>query len=379
MSFYQKNRHLIRQTLSFTLVLILTFLMAESLARVVASLGKPVQGLHINYDHKFQIAQRKTENNKENILLLGNSLMNFSIYSELLEQRLLENGLTTNVINLGTPGSSPYTSWSLLKTAVAKNQKPKLVIFNITPDTFNQYSGQNKYTTVANSFNRSYIGACQFVKANSMTAKLDCFAQKNSFLYRHQGYFKELLLSLPAMIFQANKKIAGNPWGEDPHVYFETSPGGWSPAYPVYSNAAFQKSFALNETNLEKADKVDSAKFIWDQTIIQPLTAYCKENRIPLILLWLPVHASMDDYNHFYHFPAHTELSQKINTFAQENQLYFIDLYASDLSSSHYYDRGHQNVLGAITATENLAHHLLNKPNLKPLLIPFNKKTLSEG
>lgn len=356
---------LLRRMGAFFLIFIIVFLMCEAWVRQLVSLGHMPQTSYIVLDTKLRIARQPYAADKNGILLLGDSLMNMAVYPELLSHRLNAAGFPSDIRNLANPGNNIRMNLFLLKQALKAGARPKLVILNLNPALFTQRSWESEEL-----FKHSYIGQCDYGNPTGFTARVDCGLQKNFFLFRYRGYLKNMATGFFTTITKADKNAMKNLWGDKPHVYSDVSPAGWGPGYRIQSEkdlTSHERRRTADKTRKEttpgdvaarqddSADGNDAVR--WDDSAFRELRTYCRERKIPLLLIWFPA----------FRNPSLTEgkgdeTADRFAGLADRRTTFFINLRNRRLSAENYYDNTHVNVLGAIRLTGELAGILQGSP-----------------
>lgn len=364
----KKSRSVItQQIIAFILSFLFLFLICEGFVRQAVDLSHAPQSAYVLTDAKFHLAKRSYKKEESTILLLGDSLMNMGIYSELLELRLEEAGYKAQVRNLGNPGSNIRMSLFLLKQAIQAGAQPRFVVFNLNPSLFN---GKNSWESET-ALRSSYIGQCYYNPPTTFFKKLDCNLQKSFFLFRYRGFLKERALKSFTIMTKVDKNLRKNLWGDKPHVYHDISPQGWAPGYRIY----FRPSVQTVKTPISMQNtpaKLDD----WDETAYRELKSYCNKQHIPLLLVWFPYHS--DEASKAAQWEK--SLQQQFQALADNQGVWFMNMHGNRLKDAGYYDNDHVNVLGSIELTEQLAHTLLSTPAFKPIVTSLQpsktKKTL---
>src|SRR5262249_22448649 len=105
----------------------------------------------------------------------------------------------------------------------------------------------------------------------------------------------------------------------------------------VFSEAGFQQYFGEDKTDYFPTD--------WSNDWLNMLLNYCHERRIPVVLLWLPVHYpnstnSPTRDQHYEQLKAHYQ------QFADNKNVWLIDMHQTDRDPSHFRDPYHCNTAG---------------------------------
>ena len=350
------RRWLLDQLGRLLILLLPTLLLAEGFARLLVMTGNPPQSFTGSYDQKAWLAQSPLEKNKPAIFVMGDSLTLMAVYSEWMTRKLENEGYHYQVRNLGSLGNTPYLSTVLLEMALKKKRRPSLVLFNINHRHFNRhyYRESEHWQVNEGAFRKSYMGECMVGKHHSWLQNVDCGVKQVSYLARYQAAIQDDIKRLPAL-FLDPKTVLPPGYFNLPFVQNEPSKSGWGPAYPVFNQQEFTQSLA--GWTPEKLKLPENNAYTWDESEFLAFYRVCQKNHIPLALVWLPEPTEMKDY---YQLNGLQVDSLVANTAAMGIRLNlpFLNFRTSDRDVSHYIDRNHLNVMGALTLTERLAQRL---------------------
>lgn len=343
----------------------------EALARVVVTTGRPAQNGSGEADAKYEIAT-KPASSQPTLLLIGSSLSSRGIYSDLLARRLAQGGLPMDVRNIAMSGSWPPDQLLLLDVAIKSGVRPAAVICDVSPLYFiSQIDFEHQYSeNVRKSYRLSMLAA----RPHDLFGNADLWLRRMSYLYRFRPYLKAWLASLTQVVFAPDESMRQIPMSA---TMGETSMTGWAPAYTVPSLPQLTQSM-IDETAymkyLVKSSQKADSRNTGECRALDPLRVYCGEKKIPLILVFLPVHAMSEK---FYRDVCHhtlEEITRGFSSLSDNKSVYFWDLH-EDPEISHFFTFDHLNASGAVAATERLAkalntarmRALLSKPQSEPL------------
>jgi hypothetical protein len=338
------HKQLLLKLRTIFIVAILTLLLAEGAARSLVAISHPTATYSKEFDKKLFIAQTKSKAKDGTIVFLGDSKINRGIYPELISQSLAEKRqLDLQVKNLALAAGTPDMALFMLKESVRSSGKPKLVVFNLNPAFFKPEIRKQLKTTKNPQFHllKTHIGRCTFKPSTRIQDRLVCWLESKSYLLQYRNMFKKYL--------QDSVKAWQNPIRsikrdlrpvQAPKL--EVSPGGWSPLYPFMTNA---------EANTVK--NIDISR--WDESLVQPLVAYCKQDNIPLLLVWMPEYQT--------HFVKNgrivdTYFPTQFEQFADRSGARFLNLFTSEPRLEFYYNHNHLNAQGAIQISKKIAQIL---------------------
>lgn len=339
---------LLKRFFIFSIATLITLLVAEGAARLLVTLAKPAQSHSEAFDRKHFLATHPQSGKTPSVLLIGDSQMDFGLYADKMERDLHEAGLKDlQVVNLAVVGNTPNMSLYLLRIAVKSGYRPALAIMNISPWALNGNYIHKTALTAEGHFLDSYLGRCHYGAEGKKN--LDCLGQKNFFMLRYRDFLHEQLSGLSKAVTSPRSKM-GYP--EVAHVIREVSPRGWTPDYEVFTAHQFEKRFSPTAEDFRNPKTQERFKgFYFSESAVQPVIAYCREQNIPLKLIWFPEHPYRNLY--YDHFGFDPELfSRKVAAVAEKSRIGYHDLSNADDDYHHYFNSNHHNVDGAIATTK---------------------------
>lgn len=350
------NVWLKRVIVAFFVVLI-TFVISEGLVRLLIVYAQPELSHAKEFDYKFQLAQRYAKENQPGILILGDSLIDFALYPELFAARLSNAGLNLGITNLAVPGNSYEHDLLLLKTAIAQGHKPVLVIVNAHLRLFNQSYYKTQVQNRKN-FERSYLNRCLVGSKRSWNSTLRCELEKNIFLIRYRDFLKMELDTMPGTLLNPKKRMSVVP---NLFPKAEFSPDGWTPGYEIYSKQAFSAKFSSQAHFKQLA--TDLKEFHWTDLHFSRLADFCRKEKLPLMVVWLPEHPVNAQVYRAYGLSLKALTTSLDNTLKKE-QVIWVNLRDNFKSSEIYMDPEHVNPEGAILVTRQVADIVWQKRNM---------------
>lgn len=322
------------------------------------------------FQRKYEIASLKNQSNLPNIVLLGDSQMDFAVYPELL-QRMLEQGHAPHrVINLASPSVTPALSLALLKKVTESDSGPKTVIMNVNTRHFDAVTLADPSQTVESNLYHSYLGQCLIKKPKDPLEKFQCSLSKQFYLVRYRSKLKDILMKADKIILNPDKLHANSKI--DIYPAREVSPLGWAPGYGVPIN---QKQFMESGNKNNKRSK-RSAAYQWTGGPMQEIMTYCKQHEIPVVLVSLPLHPSYQ-----LKLPVQAPLfAKRVAFFSLKNKAVFLNWENLYPDYPPYLDGDHLNVIGSIDLTQKLGRYILsNKLSSKNKLNGSVKPGFIEG
>jgi len=333
----------------------------ELAARIFAYVAQPPLSTSVAYDQKFKVASN-IHNDRDFILLMGDSLMSRGINPDLLKSLLHQNGIKNiNVANLAMDGGTQSNSVKYLE--FLRNQryfKPKMVIYNF--EVSNTWR-PGKNSDVRTDNDNTYLYRYLLSQPKDPRRKFLQWTEDTFALARYQSQFKEYLCEFCNQM--ADTKPFYQHWTRDLVSNTRTEFGSYGGA------AAYQ---ILDETDMpaqnENARKFlakgpNSPQYQCNWEFYWLIRSYCRGQHIPLVFVWLPHMNSIYD-GCFYKEPyTHDWFRQKFMDY-KETYCYPVDLNQLPDNTSFYQDFRHLNSYGATKATELLAKYL--EDNHKELL-----------
>lgn len=348
------------------LISLATFASAEGLTRFIVAQNPPTISHAREFDRKFMLAQTPNQPQQAGIIILGDSLIDFSVYSDLLAAQLQKAGIPIPVQNLAVPGNSYRQDLLLLKTAIKAGNQPSLVIVNAHLRLFNQNYEKSQAQNYK-AFKESYLNRCLTGERLSWPDSTRCQLEKQSFLLRYRNFFKTELNQLSVTLFSPKKRMAYTP---SLFPATEFSPTGWTPGYSVYSPAEFQEKYS-SPTHYKQVAS-DLKDFQWtDNPDFKQLAEFCQLHHINLLVIWPPEHPiNAKAYQHFG--LSRNELGNKMTRAIQQNGLRFISFRDRLPDAEAYMDPEHVNPEGAVRFTKQLVQTLLqNRKTLLKIVLPL--------
>lgn len=348
----QMRRDLTRRIWLSALSAVLTAAFLEGLARVTVVVGHPAQFGTQEFDIKHKVATTPPANGDPTIFFMGSSYISRGVYADLIEKRLNDRGQHVNVRNLASVGAFPMDELFLLKTAIKHGAKPQRVIYEVIPLALGaEFAGQYSET-----FRESYRGSTE-IRPQGLLSGIQKSIEKHVFLVRYRAYFKEILSHWTRIALDAEKET--NP-DFDPKAHIQCSPDGWLPDYSkvapldtLAQSVVGRSQFIL--ATLKRTDNSGTGSLKYDCVI--PVRDFCRENNIPLTLIWLPTHGDFRTFCERYLKKSDGEILDSFQRVTKEWNCGFIDLHHDD-DISHYADCDHLNVRGAIEVSERIADEL---------------------
>jgi hypothetical protein len=350
---------MLQRILVTVLIVIGNLFLLETGARLLVIQAKPLLGKTSTFDRKFQIANKK-QTPAPDVLLLGDSLMYFGIYPELLDVLITSKRKKAfRSLNLATPSASVKMNLFLMQRLIQQSGRPKLVIYNFSPRVFN---GSKPVDSYDQAFQSSYYQRCFGLKNLNWIDNTHCFFERNFALARYRNFLSGELEKIPRTWFRFDQRMAFSE-GHNPEL--EISEQGWAPAYSVHTRQSLRLAFGDND-KVEDVFAKELGNYQWQTDQIQPLLTYCRQQNIPLLMVWLPEQKLMDRYYRQIGL-SQSALAQKLALLSDEKHVYFLDLSDEPIHQSGFADLDHLNPLGAVKATEKLAQ-ILDKAPYRGLL-----------
>lgn len=339
-----------RKIVVSVIALAIALLVLEGAARFIVVAAHPAQFSTREFDIKHSLALQKPRNAAGTVYFLGSSYTSRAIYADLIEYRLYERGKHTKIRNLASMGSFPMDNLYLLKTAVESGNKPTAVVCEFVPVALNASTRFSH--DYSDAFKTSYAGRIVAHKRSDNFFKESWFQlEKHSYLVRYRSFIRELLCQLPQILFDSENGLRPQ---FDHKVRELSSVGGWVPDHtpspfgdPVLA-AKGRLNFLKSMTYFD-----ESKSQRMDYRIIDSIGSYCKEQNIPLILLWLPTSSEFRRLSAETLGISDAELVGKFRSFDDGKGTLVWDMNNVN-DKSIFVDPDHLNVRGAIQLSEKL-------------------------
>jgi len=355
---------MLRRFLIVALVAVVNLVFLETLARLIVVHAKPTTGKTATYDRKFELASKKYRDKPE-ILLMGDSIMHFGVYPELLDAKL--NSMTgnpthsaVNSLNLASPSTSPTMNLLLLKQAVRRNGEPRLVVYNFSPRVFNRNRPPDSFDHV---FEDSLFYRCHNDDHHAFSVRFRCFFEENLALLRYRAFLKDEAEKISKTMFRFDKRLKF----PDSNPGREMSSTGWAPAYSIHTEEELLREYRDNP-KVAQIFRNEMNRYAWSAQAIAPFLKYCGEKKIPVLVIWLPEHPLADRYYETAGV-SRQKLAASLKALAVGKDVYVIDWHDKPMSTREFADLDHLNPLGVVKITADLAE-LLQRPPIASLLKP---------
>ncbi|MBC7998746.1 MAG: hypothetical protein IAF58_12430 [Leptolyngbya sp.] len=326
------------------------FWVLEGIARFIVVAAHPAQFSSREFDIKHALALQKPWNGAGTVYFLGSSYTSRAIYADLIERRLFERGKFANVRNLASMGSFPMDNLHLLKTAVENGNKPTAVICEFVPVALK--ASKRFSHDYSDAFKGSYAGRIISHKPGSSVRKELLFAlEKHSYLVHYRAFIRELLTKLPQILFDSDNGLRPQ---FDHKVRELSSVGGWVPDHTPGPFGDPKLSAQGRIGYLKKMTFFDEQKQQeLDYRIIDSVGNYCREQKIPLVILWLPTSPEFRRLSAESLNITDAQLVAKLRSFDDGKDTLVWDMNKVD-DKSLFVDADHLNVRGAIQISEKL-------------------------
>lgn len=325
-------------------------LVLEGIARFIVVAAHPPQYSTREFDIKHAIALRKPWNSAGTVYFLGSSYTSRAIYADLIERRLSERGKFVNVRNLASMGSFPMDNLHLLKIAVENGNKPSAVVCEFVPVALN--ASKRFSHDYSDAFKNSYAGRIVAHKGGSSVRKELLFAlEKQSYLVRYRAFIRELLTQLPQILFDSENGLRPQ---FDHKVRELSSVAGW---VPDHTPAPFRDPHVSAQGRIGYLKSMtyfdEQKKQNLDYKIIDSIGSYCREQKIPLVIMWLPTSPEFRQLSAETLNVSDAELVAKLKSYDDGKNIFVWDMNkVSDRDV--FVDADHLNVRGAIQISEKL-------------------------
>jgi hypothetical protein len=348
-----------------TLSLILLNLLAcELVARFIVFLGKPSSSANAQYDSKFLVADNVRKGD-DNIILCGDSLMMKGIFPELLTRKLQKINKHIRAVNLAVAAGTQRDAITYLDYIRSKGINPRLVVFDyeVAMTGFPNADGDRDLGQ-----KKSYLFRGVLTRPKDPWGICDVLLEDCSYLIRHRGSFKhflfDFLTALPnAKLFQkySSEQLTDISCKD-------TTVAGMAPdsRFTPIDDWANQRFYMTNS----REHSPQSGHFQYNPDMYSMIIHYCQQNKIPLIMVWLPHESSM--YGAFWYKPPYDAawFRQRFEEYSKEPFVFPVYLNTLPEDCINFADYKHLNTYGCMKATEAFAD-ALSQPRYEGLLHDF--------
>lgn len=324
----------------------------EMLCRLVAVYGNFPESYALKaFERKYEQAAALSRKQAPDVILLGDSQMDFDLYPELLSRHFFETTQARiRTVNLASPSATPTMSLALLRKVIASGAHPKLLVMNVNVRHFDREILNNPSKTIEGNLSKSYLGQCRLQKPSEFSAQIRCGLSRNLYMVRYRNQLKDLLMQTDKLFLSPDKLQAT----ARPHEIYpaaEVSPNGWAPGYsmPVDETdfLAFSRSRSGRSTGAGK-------NYQWQETNMQAILDYCRSQNIKLVLIFLPLHKVQAP-----NMAIQPDLfSARVARFSQQNHVTYLDWHHLYSDYKPFLDGDHLNVVGAIDLTRKLSEFI---------------------
>jgi hypothetical protein len=349
------------QRVLVTIAAILSAVFAmECAARFIVALGRPPMFGTYEIDAKKQIAEGSGKDGAPRLFFLGTSLTSHGVYADLITDRLKRLGIVASAYNLGASGSYPADQLYLLRAALANENKAPTaaVVFEVSPFLLAAFPGSDK--AHSEPFRTSYEGRPLLEREPGIAGDIKYELECQFWLIRYRPYLLKQLRSTIDFLCRTEKQITRQV---APAVGREVSPRGWSPAYEILNDQnQLASSIVLRQSRMKELfpiGKFDKTKLSCDS--IDSIAKECATRKIPLVLLWLPMHPEYQRVCWQTMGVSEGEVHDSLQHLAQLNHARFLDMH-QDNDEKHFHDCDHLNAIGAIDVGNRLATALAEPP-----------------
>jgi hypothetical protein len=366
-----------------------TFMLFEARIRFIVFVGKPASSDNPQYHLKYLVAKTLSKD-QDNVVLLGDSLMKAGIYSEMVTAKIQRFNPKIRVVNLAVNGGNQDDAITYLEFLKRQGVTPRLAVFDyeITNTGDNVASQSHVETSSSNcslpagsqdhkidsSSSRGYLFDGLLRRPEGVLKTFEVFWADNLYVVRHRGTIKRYILDFLKAVqfpkrFERKAFAELRDWDD-----YGTTTNGTSP----------------NHRLINREDREEQRKAIWpfhstspqssgyryNANFYNPIISYCKREKIPLLLLWLPHQSAI--YREFYCKAPYTEdwFKSRFFDYSHDNDVHsmYLELGAE---SAYYTDYRHLSTYGCIRASEQFAESF-SDPKFKPLIQTQSDKDSTE-
>jgi hypothetical protein len=364
-----KRKAILTLVSQLILLVVLTLFFCELATRFVVFVGKPAESQNPQHEIKYLVA-KTVSNSNDNVVLLGDSLMKQGLYPELITDKLKEINPQVRVVNLATSGGSQKDAVIYLEfLRTRQHVKPKLVVFDYEVSRTGFKTAESDY-----DFHQadSYLFQAKLARPKTLLDKIKLLPSEYSYLYRQRGniqhFLLDFLLAIPKPKTFQDKAFFNLHDASD----IDSSESGMSPHHRVSSD----KDAAEQERRISSLYKHSprSGHFVYNRDAYSIVYKYCRDNNIPLLLVWLPHQSAI--YRSFWYQAPYTEawFEKEFAGYAKEPMLFALSLNHMLEDCKYYSDYHHLNTWGCIKASEKFGE-AFSQPNLRSLVAKTSKES----
>jgi hypothetical protein len=330
-------------------------LLLELVCRFYVFVAKPANSNNPQYDSKLRVAGtlKPTE---DNVIFCGDSLCKEGVYPELITAKLRKFDGKARATNLAITGGTQKDAVHYLDYLASRGVQPRLVVFD--------YEVSNTcLPTEANNIewgqSHSYLFRAQLDRPRNFKEWMQVFPSDYSYLMRQRSNIKRSFDEF----FQALKQ----PGMFESKSFFELRD---APEHDV-SRSGMAPNNKLDGTldREEESHKIgffkpycpQSPNFKFNPNAYSIIINYCRERKIPLLLIWLPHQTSM--YESYYYKAPYDAKWQRQQFEALSKTAHISTEFLNILPEDpiYFHDYRHLNTYGCIKSSELLAD-VLTKP-----------------
>ncbi|MBY0404949.1 MAG: hypothetical protein K2X66_13700, partial [Cyanobacteria bacterium] len=291
------------------------------------------------------------------LLLMGDSIMDFDLFPEQLENTLQKRGyLDVSATSFAVASSTPRISIVYLRGLIKKGLKPKMIVYNVHPRILNHFFAGDPTQNSENTFFETYTARCEFQEPTDDWGKSLCLLEKNSYLLRFRSFWRDTVAQLPAIWL--HPELTLNPKIET-YTTTDISPKGWMAGYQVTSAPKLIQEHITPQFMFYYQKKL--GHYQWDPAPLQAFHRFCQNQGIPVAYVWLPEYPYMEKIYAQLHFDTplfQKKLQHLMGDFSREPSgvlpVELLDFHTQVYPAESYQDFNHLNVNGAPKFSEDL-------------------------
>lgn len=360
-----------RVVLMTVLGIMLTLFVMESAARILVVAGKPSRSKSPEFDTKLILASQPFESGRP-LVFVGGSYQQQAIFPELLRVRMATSGINVAPKNLATRRSSLMEQQVMLETALKHAKQPAVVFWDLRQEAFMDQFVHRRRDELTEDFLATYTGR-KFSESLEPRQKILLFFEKHSALVRDRAFIRHQLSHALQSIFTFETAYQ-NRFAPLPEPVTELSQLGTMPCSIVYTPEEFAATSAKFDHTFVWRPEFENE---WTLEKLEQMQKTCRKYNATLVVLWLP------------ELPPkgrelrEAKLVEHFSKMDNNKDTFFVDLHNIDKDPTHFKDKRHCNLLGAIRATECLAtqlsgerfKHLFKDDHAKSELIAEREQT----
>ncbi|MDR3614895.1 MAG: hypothetical protein P4L53_15150 [Candidatus Obscuribacterales bacterium] len=327
----------------------------------------------------------RSDKDLHNVALLGSSLMVSAVatadanylnhpldLTQYHKASYLDHVLSTafggkfDTFNLSAPGQMPSDAYLMLQAMVNTSQRPDVVIYGVAPRDFIDSTLGSPTDTESYRYLKRLVNTDEIASGlyRSPLPRFDWYLQKHLFLY---GSALDLQMMISDVVQVVVDRLVPRPWSSTPFTWWdrrrilpsylgaEIFPGSMM-SVPVTRDQADRQFDDDTQNYKDRYKHPETAVFKTQFYFLRKLTAYCRREKIDLILINMPLTQINLD---ILKAENHANYVRELEKFAFEQGLAEINLCDLSLFNlKDFHDSVHLNAFGGTKFFDQLVTKL---------------------